>query len=52
MWVVDHNAPTITSLVESVLKLYQWAGFQVTEVCAITKSSQFSTSSKMVDGPS
>ena len=32
-WVADHTAPTITSLVESVLKLYQWASFQVTEVC-------------------
>ena len=34
MWVAGHTAPTITSLVESVVKLYQWAGFQVTEVCA------------------
>ena len=34
MWVADYTAPTITSLVESVLKLYQWAGFQVMEVCA------------------
>ena len=34
MWVADHNAPTIASLVESVLKLYQQAGFQVKEVCA------------------
>ena len=33
MWVADHTAPTITSLVESILKLYQWAGFQVMEVC-------------------
>ena len=33
MWVADHNAPTITSLVESILKLYQQASFQVTEVC-------------------
>ena len=33
MWVTDHTAPTIASLVESVLKLYQWASFQVTEVC-------------------
>ena len=33
MWVADHNAPTITSLVESVLKLYQQARFQVMEVC-------------------
>ena len=32
MWVADHTAPTITSLVESVLELYQQAGFQVTEV--------------------
>ena len=34
MWVADCTAPTIASLVESVLKLYQLAGFQVTEVCA------------------
>ena len=34
MWVADHTAPTITSLVEAVLKLYQWASFQVMEVCA------------------
>ena len=34
MRVADHTAPTITSLVESVVKLYQQAGFQVTEVCA------------------
>ena len=34
MWVADCTAPTITSLVESILKLYQWAGFQVMEVCA------------------
>ena len=33
MWVADHTAPTITSLVESTLKLNQRAGFQVTEVC-------------------
>ena len=33
MWVADYNAPTIASLVDSVLKLYQRAGFQVTEVC-------------------
>ena len=34
MWGADHTAPTITSLVESVLKLYQQASFQVMEVCA------------------
>ena len=34
MWVADHTAPTITNLVESVLKLYSRASFQVTEVCA------------------
>ena len=28
------TAPTTTSLVESVLKVFQWAGFQVMEVCA------------------
>ena len=33
MWVAN-TAPMITSLVESVLKLYQQASFQVTEVCA------------------
>ena len=35
--IVDHTAPTITSLVESVLKLYQWAGFQVMQVCTSCK---------------
>ena len=34
MWVADCTAPTITSLVESILKLYQQASFQVPEVCA------------------
>ena len=34
MWVANHMAPTITTLAESVLKLYQLAGFQVTEVCS------------------
>ena len=34
MWVADCTAPTITSLVESVLKLHQWASFQVMEVSA------------------
>ena len=48
MWVADCTAPTIATLVESVLKLYQWAGMCV----PIASSSQFSTSSKMVDGPS
>ena len=33
MWVADCMAPTITSLVESILELYQQAGFQVMEVC-------------------
>ena len=33
MWVADCTAPTITSLVESVLKSYQQAGFEVMEVC-------------------
>ena len=33
MWVADHTAPTITSQVESILELYQWASFQVMEVC-------------------
>ena len=33
IWVADCSVPTITSLVESILKLYQWAGFQVMEVC-------------------
>ena len=37
MWVADHTAPTITSLVESILKLYQQAGFQVMEVCTDCK---------------
>ena len=34
MRVTDCTAPTITSLVESIQKLYKWASFQVTEVCA------------------
>ena len=34
MWVADHTVPTIASLVESILKLYQWASFEVMEVCA------------------
>ena len=34
MWVANHITPTITNLVESVLKLYNQASFQVTEVCA------------------
>ena len=33
MWVADHTAPTIISLVVSILLLYEWAGFQVMEVC-------------------
>ena len=37
MWVADHTAPTIISLVDSILKLYQWAGFQLMEVCANCK---------------
>ena len=34
MWVADCMVPTIANLVESVLKLYSRAGFQVKEVCA------------------
>ena len=34
MWVADCTAPTIASLDEPVLKLYQPASFQVTELCA------------------
>ena len=34
MWVADHIASTITSLVESILNLYQCVSFQVMEVCA------------------
>ena len=33
MWVADHTATTIANLVESVLKLYHWASFQVMEMC-------------------
>ena len=33
MWEADCTAPTIANLVESVLKLYSRAGFQVMEVC-------------------
>ena len=52
MWVADHTAPTIASLVESVLKLYQWASFQATEVLLNVNSNQCSMSSKTMDGPS
>ena len=51
MWVAYWNAPTITSLVESVFELYQWASFQVKEV-SIMNSDQCSKFSKMMDGPS
>ena len=37
LWVGDCTAPTITSLVESVLKLDQQAGFQATVVCTNCK---------------
>ena len=37
MWVADLTAPTIASLVEFILKLYQQARFQVMEVCAHCK---------------
>ena len=49
IWVADHTAPTITSL---ILKLYQWASFQVTEVCADHAFKPVSKSSKMMDDPS
>ena len=52
MWGADHSAPTITSLVESILKLNQWASFQVTEVCTDHEFKQCSMSSKTMDGPS
>ena len=52
MWVADHNAPTVTSLVESVFKLYQQAGFQVTKSLLIENSNQCSKSSNMMDSPS
>ena len=32
-WVADHTAPAIASLVESIQKLYQQAGFHIMEVC-------------------
>ena len=34
MWVGDCTAPSMASLVESILKLYQQASFQVMELCA------------------
>ena len=34
MWVADCSHTTIASPVESVLKLYQWIGLQVTKICA------------------
>ena len=37
MWMADHTGPTISNLVESVLKLNHKAGFQVMEVCADNK---------------
>ena len=37
MWVANHMAPTISNLVESVLKLYKRASFHVMEVCADCK---------------
>ena len=37
MWVADQTAPTIANLVESELKLYSRAGFQVKEVYANCK---------------
>ena len=37
IWVAKCMAPTVANLVESVLKLYHWVGFQVTEVCADCK---------------
>ena len=40
VWIAGHTAPTITSLVESILKLYQWGGFQVMEVCTDCKFKQ------------
>ena len=40
MWVTDRTAPTITSMVESVLELYQQASFQVMDVCANCKLQQ------------
>ena len=52
MLVADRNAPTITTLVEPILKLYQCASFQVTEVCADLNSNQCSKSSKTMDDPS
>ena len=38
MWVADCTAPTITSLVESILKLYQQASFKVMGVCTNCKT--------------
>ena len=37
MRVADCQVPTIASLVESMFKLYQWASFHITEVCAHCK---------------
>ena len=52
MWVANCMAPTISNLVESVLKLYHWAAYKSQKCVLIMNSSQFSMSSKMVDGPS
>ena len=37
MWVTDHTVPTIAFLVESILKLFQQAGFHITELCTDCK---------------
>ena len=52
MWVADCTAPTIASLVECILKLYQQLAFKLWKSVQIANSNQFSKSSKMVDGPS
>ena len=52
MWVANCTAPTIAKLVESVLKFCTAGPASKCRKCVpIMNSSQFSTSSKTVDGP-
>ena len=37
MWVTDHTVPTIAFLVESIVKLFQQAGFHIKELCTDCK---------------
>ena len=52
MWVPDCTASTIASLVESILNYIKRLAFKLQKSVLIVNSSQFSKSSKMVDGSS